>query len=71
MQIRNRTLSLFLYACKKVCYSVVAYNNKTSILGVYWTAVKTFFQAGKGMSSDVKWGGEREASFSKVACPIF
>ena len=23
------------------------------------------------MSSDLKWGGEREASFSKVACPIF
>ena len=57
---------LFYTAFKKVWYSVDAYNNTTCILGVYWTAVvRTFFQAGGGMSSDLMWGGEREASFSE------
>ena len=64
---------LFYTACKKVWYSVDAYNKKTCILGVYWTAVvmakkkrsQNFFQAGEGMSNDLNWGGEREASFSK------
>ena len=30
---------LFYTACQKVWYSVDAYNKKTCILGVYWTAV--------------------------------
>ena len=30
---------LFYTACKKVWYGVDAYNKKTCILGVYWTAV--------------------------------
>ena len=43
-------------------YSVDAYDKKTCILDVYWTAV---VMAKKQRSNDLNWGGEREASFSK------